>query len=264
MAIKIRYLGISAFEITTEKGLKIFMDPFIEGERPPPNPFAPIKAEDITKADLILVSHGARDHIGDTVDIAKRTGAIVVCGGDVKEHVIRKGVSTDKIVQVTPGGTIKELGIKVACVEAKHASIFKSNGVVLSGPPLGYVVYVEPGLRIYHAGDTGLFGDMKLIGELHRPNIGMIPVGDIVPSAEFGPEHAGSVMLPYDAALAANWIGLEIAIPMHYPPPPAPASRNPELFSEFMKVLALHTRVLPMKPGETYKFEKRFITELVE
>ncbi len=231
---KIRSLGVSAFEIVTEGGLKILIDPLLNK-----NPMCPIKPEDVDELDLILVTHGAWDHLGDAVELAKRTGAILLAGHDVRTHALRNGVPKEQILGTQPGATREVKGVRIRATVAHHISFFESEkDIYLSAPPLGYVITTEEGRRIYHAGDTCLFQDMKLIAELCRPQMLLIPVDAVLPEAP-------AELSPLDAALATQWIGPEVVVPMHY----YPGSKNPEIFADIASKLSPWTKVLLRPEG---------------
>lgn len=194
MSLKITYFGHSAFAL--EHGqTRVLIDPFITG-----NPLAEragIKAG-AQDATAIVLTHGHGDHIGDTIPIAKRTGATVYCSWEIHEHLQEQGV--ERTEPGNPGGRIGAPWGWVAFTQAFHSSSL--NGRYL-GQPMGAVVRLGE-KTVYHCGDTGLFSDMKLLGEIYRPDAAMIPVGD---RFTMGPELA---------TRAAEFIGAPVAIPIHY------------------------------------------------
>lgn len=239
MSVKLTYLGISAFELTTEKGRKILIDPCISR-----NPTCPVKVKDIKEIDLILVTHGAWDHLGDTIEIARNTNSKLICGSDVKAHAIKNGIPKENIESLPWGGLcthfMNSLGIKVRAVESKHTSFLESNGEHLSSPPLGYVIYADPNVRIYHPGDTALFSDLKLIGEMCRPNIALFPVGA-------SSENGHIEITPIEAAIAIGWIGPNIAIPIHYV-----HESDAREFIEQARTIAPNVKTIHLTPGASF------------
>ena len=232
--VKLRFLGVSAFEIETAGGFRILIDPYITG-----NPSCPIEVGEIEACDLILVSHGSWDHMGDSVDLAKRTGATFMSGNDVRTHALRHGLPKEQILSTQPGATREIGGVRVRATDAHHTSFFESEpGLYFSAPPLGFVITTEENIRIYHPGDTCIFTDMKLIAELCHPQIAMMPVDAVIPEAP-------AEMSPLDAALATQWIGPDLVIPMHY----YPESKNPEEFEKLAGILAPGTQVLSRPEG---------------
>ncbi|MBC7092061.1 MAG: metal-dependent hydrolase, partial [Nitrososphaeria archaeon] len=207
MTIKLKFYGISFFEIEAN-GVKIVVDPCIEG-----NILCPIRVEDLKQVDLILVTHGAPDHMGNAIEIQKRTGATLVSGPGVREHAIRSGVNKDDTISVLWGDFIEVKGVKIQCVECRHISFFKSGDIFISDLPLSFIIGPEEGVRIYNMGDTALFSDIRLIGELYQPNIMLVPIGG-TPKLTGGWTH----LAPREASLAVQWVHPEIVIPTHFDP----------------------------------------------
>jgi L-ascorbate metabolism protein UlaG (beta-lactamase superfamily) len=237
--VKIRFLGVSAFEIETEDGTRILIDPYITG-----NPDCPISADEITSADLVIVSHNSWDHLGDAFALAKRTGAALLAGNDVRALAEREGFPRSQILSTQPGATREVGSVRVRATVAHHTS-FGSPGkdIYMSASPLGFVITTGDGIRIHHPGDTCLFSDLKLIAELCHPQILMIPVDAVIPTAP-------KEMSPLDAALATQWIGPDVVIPVHY----YPESPNPEEFQKHAETLAPGTRVL-LRPKGWFSYE---------
>lgn len=215
MATQIRFFGVAAYELITGQGQHILLDPFLDE-----NPGSPVKSADLEQVDLVLVSHAAFDHLGDTEAIARRTGAPVVCGGEVKAYLTAKGISADQVRATTWGIAVEVAGIKVQPVECHHWSQLQMpDGTYASGVPMGFVVYADPGVRFYHYGDTAIFSDLRLIGELYQPTIGCVGITNPVEilSRIGGAGHMLSAeMSPREGALAAQWLGLDIVLPCHY------------------------------------------------
>ena len=221
-SVKVAYFGAAAFKITTATGKKILVDPYI-GD----NPLCTQDLEYFYDADLILVSHGAFDHLGDTVALMKGSTADLLCGPEVQQHCCELGVPKERI-KITVSGDEKDYdGIHIKTVHARHISRFQSGTQIYSGEPMGFVISTENNIRIYHMGDTSLFGDLKLIGMLYRPHILLIGISKVA-------EGYPSEMNPREAALATLWVGPEVVIPTHYPP----GSDEPAKFSQAVKVIA--------------------------
>ena len=227
------YLGHSTFKIVTETGTTIYLDPFIEG-----NPDCPILLEDIQEADIILVTHGAFDHMGQAVELARRTGSLLVSGPDVRVHAIAEGVPEDRTRVLAWGGELELLDVKVKSLKADHLSFFKSGDGYLSSIAMSFLVTTRDQLRIYAAGDTSIFYDLQLFGQLYRPHIGLLPVG--------GFPGYFTELSPPEAALAAKWLCVDIAIPIHYPA----HQQEGELFAKICKETAPQVRVDLLKPGD--------------
>jgi L-ascorbate metabolism protein UlaG (beta-lactamase superfamily) len=215
MGTKIRFLGVAGYELITSKNQHILVDPFLDE-----NPGAPCKSHELEQVDLICVSHAAFDHLGDTEKIAKRTGAPVICGGEVKAYLMAKGLPSDQLRATVWGIAVEVAGIKVQPVECHHWSqIRMPDGTFASGLPMGFVIYTDPGVRFYHYGDSAIFSDLKLIGELYKPTIGAIGIAnpvEILHMIDAPGKMLTAEMSPYEGALAAQWLGLKTVLPCHY------------------------------------------------
>lgn len=191
---KLTYYGHDAFLLETEKA-KIFFDPFLSG-----NPHATVKPSDV-KADYVLVSHGHPDHLGDSVEIAKRNNATIIAPFELAMYCQNLGASVHPMH--IGGGYNFPFG-RVKLTIAHHGSAFPTDeGMVYTGNPCGFIVNAD-GKIIYHAGDTGLFYDMKLIGDMYNIDICLIPIGD------------NFTMGISDAVRAVELLKPGLAIPMHY------------------------------------------------
>lgn len=215
MTTTIRFFGVAAYEIITSSGQHILIDPFLDE-----NPGSPIKSDQLEQVDLIIVSHAAFDHMGDTEAIAHRTGAPVICGGEVKNYLVANGISEHQVRATTWGIRVEVAGIEVQPVECHHWSQIKMpDSTLASGVPMSFVIYADPGVRFYHYGDTALFSDLKLIADLYQPTIGCIGVSNPVEilSRVSGPGRlVTGEMSPREAALAAQWLRLKTVLPCHY------------------------------------------------
>ncbi|HXG89690.1 MAG TPA: metal-dependent hydrolase [Vicinamibacterales bacterium] len=227
-SLAITWLGHSSFSLRTPGGKSLLFDPWYTG-----NPSFPESARP-TKADLILVSHGHSDHITDAAAMAKTTGATVVAMFEITAWLGIKGVQ--HVEPMNKGGTIETKGLRITMTDAKHSSSFDDNGIVYLGEPAGFVVKLENGQTIYFAGDTSLFGDMKLIGELYQPDIAFLPIGDRF------------TMGPDTAAMAARWLGVKQVVPMHWGTFPL-LTGTPDQLQQHLSGTSI--QVLELKPGET-------------
>jgi L-ascorbate metabolism protein UlaG (beta-lactamase superfamily) len=235
--VDIRYLGTSCFELITTSGKRAIVDPFLDG-----NEHAAVGSADIDALDLIVVSHGGFDHLGDAFALAQRTGAMLFASADAAIAAKLEGVPEEQVFPMVSGAYREHAGFWVQAVPARHGSITRlSNGGFISGEPLGFVVNEvgADGPLVYHSGDTSLFTDLKLIAELYHPTVGLICVG--------GVDHLPHEMTPEQAAIAADWLGLQHAIPMHL----VPRSGDGEAFQAALAERAPDMRVDVMLPGET-------------
>ncbi|MBM3738513.1 MAG: metal-dependent hydrolase [Acidobacteria bacterium] len=242
----IRFFGVSGYEIVNGRGQRILIDPFLDE-----NPGCAVKSAQLGRPDLILVTHAAFDHLGDTEAIARRTGAPVVCGGDTRAYLLAKGIPGSQVRATIWGVAVEVAGIRVQPVECHHASnITLPNGSIASAPPLAFVVHVSDALRFYHHGDTGLFSDMKLIAELHKPNVGAVGValpGEIMHRFAGAGKMVTGEMTPREAVMATEWLGLETVLPCHYIDPKSAHVR------EFARLMTGRgARVVILGPGETH------------
>lgn len=214
-ATQIRFFGVAAYEIVTSAGQHIVLDPFLDD-----NPGSPVKSHELERVDLILVSHAAFDHLGDTEAIAKRTGAPVVCGGEVKAYLVAKGVPAEQVRATTWGIAVEVAGVRVQPVECRHWSqISMPDGTFASGVPMAFIVYADPGVRFYHYGDTAIFSDLKLQAELYHPTVGCVGVAnpqEILYRNPMPGRMLTAEMSPREGVLAAQWLGLETVLPCHY------------------------------------------------
>lgn len=228
--MKITFLGHAGFIL--EGSSTLIIDPFITG-----NPVATVNPGDL-KADLVLVSHGHGDHLGDAVKIAKQSNATVVSVFEIANYAARQGANSHPM---HIGGSHQFDGVKVKLTPAWHGSGFYTdeNGPAeYLGTPCGFILAMD-GKTIYHAGDTGLFGDMELIGRRHPLDIALLPIGD------------NFTMGPDDALEAVKLLKPNIVIPMHYNTWPLIAQDA----EEFKKDVERETpaKVIILKPGESYQ-----------
>jgi L-ascorbate metabolism protein UlaG (beta-lactamase superfamily) len=229
-ALSITWLGHGTFLLVSPGGKRILVDPWLEG-----NPSCPAKYKKIEAADLILITHGHFDHVSDAVPVARATGAVVVGIFELCAWLERKGLQN--LSPMNRGGTQEVAGIKVTMVPAVHSSAFIEDGqTVYLGEPSGYVLRFENGRTVYFAGDTALFGDMRLIKDLYAPEIAFLPIGD---HFTMGPEAA---------ARAAEMLGVRQVVPMHYGTFPI-LTGTPARLRELVEPLGID--VLELKPGET-------------
>jgi L-ascorbate metabolism protein UlaG (beta-lactamase superfamily) len=220
---ELQYLGHSCFLIETGN-MNILIDPYIKG-----NPKSPVKIKDLRNIDVILVTHGHDDHLGDAVEIAERNGSKIIAIFELANLL------GENAIGMNIGGTISlSKNVSVSMVSAQHSSSYKGK---YAGPAVGYVISVN-GMNIYHAGDTGIFYDMELIGTIFDVDVALLPIGDVY------------TMGPEAAAYACKLIKPQIAIPMHHGTFEH-LSGNPKAFKELAE--QGKTKVKIMEPGEKIK-----------
>ena len=172
------------------------------------NPLSPRSADSVQRCDLLLVTHGHGDHVGDAVALASRLAPAWPCMHEMSLWLSRRlPGGSDAVTGMNKGGTVELAGVKVTMTGADHSSGDWNPGgetTLYLGEPAGFVIELENGFKIYHAGDTGVFGDMRLIGELYRPDIALLPIG------------GHFTMGPREAALAVELLGVNHVMPIHY------------------------------------------------
>ena len=246
--IEVQWLGQSTTKITTLTGKVIVIDPFMVNN--PKTPVAYKNLDAIGKVDVILVTHGHGDHTGDVAELAKRTGATVLGSGGLIQTMMDLGwVAPEKAVRFGKGGKVQPAGpqITITQTQAQHTSEItvvdpatKKSTTYPAGEPTGFIVEMENGFKLYHMGDTGLFGDMRLIGEYYKPDLIMIPIG------------GHFLMDPKDAAYATSqMLKPKYAIPCHYGTFPV-LKGTPQ---EYQAALGqTTTQVFPISPGDKLQF----------
>ena len=252
MSVSIQFFGAAAYLIVTATGTRVLIDPFLNQ-----NAYSPVKAADLERVDLLLLTHNAFDHFGDAPEIVGKHRCPVICAKDVMHRLERYHGVDSSLFRVTIWGFLmEEAGVRVRTIESRHWSFAAMpDGQLLSGPALGFIVEAAPDVRIYHPGDTALTSDMKLWGELYKPTVGLmhvtLPEGEGVSLPHMHCYKTGEIT-PQEAWLASQWLGLEHVIVSHYVDP---GCRDVEEFLEIAKRMdrqdGLAPRVTVMAPGET-------------
>ncbi len=228
---KLTWLGHATFKITMPSGGVVLIDPWVMG-----NPVCPEALKKFDRIDVILITHGHFDHIADAVALAKQHKPRVVAIYETCAWLESKGV-TDTL-PMNKGGTQRVGEIEVTMVQAVHSCGILDDGKILyGGEACGYVVRLPGGLRLYHAGDTTVFGDMKLIGELYAPDLACLPIGDLF------------TMSPREAALALRLLNVRQVVPMHYGTFPA-LTGTPDALRDLTQDIA-GLEIHALRPGET-------------
>ncbi len=230
LGVSITWIGHGTVLYRSPKGKTVLVDAWVDG-----NPAAPPAAKALPKLDLVLITHGHGDHVDDLASIAKKHNPDIVCIYELAHFYEAKG--WQKIHGMCKGGTLPLHGLKVTMVHAVHSnSVVDGDRVLPAGDAAGFVIEFESGTRVYHAGDTDVFSDMKLIGEIYRPTIAALPIGDLY------------TMGPLQASYAAKMLGVNYVLPIHHSTFPALTGT----LAEFQKRLeGSGIEVLAVKPGES-------------
>ncbi len=227
--VSVTYYGHSAFKLVGG-GVSVAIDPWLS------NPALHTPVEQVGQVDIILVTHGHADHVGETVALALKTGATVVAIHELSQILAEQGVA--QVVGMNKGGTVALAGLKVTMTQAVHSSTMAVAGKMIPcGEAGGFVVQFPNGFTVYHAGDTAVFRDMELIRELYSPDLALLPIG------------SHYVMNPTEAALACRLRKPQWVIPMHYGTFPVLTGTPAELM-ELLKDTP-EIKVIVLKPGET-------------
>lgn len=228
--VTITWLGHGTFLFETPSGKRILLDPWLDG-----NPKFPEQLKDqvTTNVDAIALTHGHFDHVNDVVGIAQQTRAPIVCIFDMVPWLTKQGLAEDQLMGFNMGGMVEAAGVKFTMTPAVHSSsnTDSAGNIIYLGQSAGFVMEFEDGTVVYHTGDTCVFGDMKIFGELYAPDVAIMPIG------------GWFTMGPKQAAYAARLINAPRVIPEHYGTFPilkgTPAELQQELSSRNIEVIAL-------------------------
>jgi len=246
--VKVHWLGHATVKITSVEGKVIVIDPFLVRNSKTPERYKSLEA--LGKVDLILVTHAHYDHIADAPALAKMHNAPVWGPPGLAQSFVALGMLPGELApRMNKGGTVTPLGpkIKFTMTRAEHSSelVWKNpatgkDEIHVGGEPVGWIVELENGFKIYHAGDTGLFADMRFIGEYYKPDLALLPIG------------GHFVMSPVDAAYATNtYLKPKFALPIHYGTFP-PLKGTPAEYQAALGQTA--TKVFPIDPGVELTF----------
>ena len=227
MAGTLTWLGHASFRLDSPGGKRIYVDPWLG------NPKCPESEKHPERVDVIALTHGHSDHVGETVALWKRFRPRVVALVELRGWLASQGLDEDMASSPNKGGTVDVGGVKITLTDANHSSS-GPNGEYL-GEPAGLVIELEDGTTVYFAGDTNVFGDMRLIGEIYRPGLAVLPIGDHF------------TMGPREAAVALELLGVTRCVPCHYGTFPL-LSGTPE---ELRRLAPAGVEIVSLKPGET-------------
>jgi len=226
--LELTWLGHASFRFDTPAGKRIYVDPFLHG-----NPKCPENELEPERADLIALTHGHGDHVGDTVAIAQKFGCPVVAPLELRGSLTGQGLPDDMTQGPNKGGTVEFAGVRITVTDANHSSSGESGEYL--GEPAGLVVRIPDAPTLYFAGDTNVFASMSLIQRLYAPDVAVLPIGDFF---TMGPEEAG---------LALELLGSKRCVPCHYGTFPVLVG-TPEQLREHAPS---GVEILTPEPGET-------------
>jgi L-ascorbate metabolism protein UlaG (beta-lactamase superfamily) len=226
MAVPLTWLGHASFRLDSPGGKRIYVDPWLSG------PTCPESEKEPERVDLIAVTHGHGDHVGDTVELWRKFVPPVIALVELREWLAGQGLPEDMSQGPNKGGTVDVDGVKVTLTDANHSS--STNDGTYAGEAAGIVLELEDGFTLYFAGDTNVFGDMALIRRIYEPDIAVLPIGDHF------------TMGPREAAVALELLGVKRCVPCHYGTFPILVGTPEEL-----RALAPGVEVIAPQPGET-------------
>jgi len=222
------WLGHGTFRLDSPGGKRIYIDPWLG------NPKCPEGEKEPERVDVIALTHGHDDHLGQTIELAQKFECPVIALLELRDWLATQGVHHDDAEAPNKGGTVEVAGIKITLTDAKHSSsVFRDDKIIYLGEPAGLVIEVEDGRKVYFAGDTCVFGDMQLIGRIYQPDLAVLPIG------------GHFTMDPREAAVALELLGTKRCLPCHWGTFPLLAGNPDEL-----KKLAPDAEILTPEPGE--------------
>lgn len=231
---RITWYGHATFLYETPGGKRIMVDPWVQN-----NPSCPDSLKKVEKLDAMLITHGHFDHIGDAVQVAKDASPEMVVGiFETYTWLEKKGVQG--CMGMNKGGSADVVGVRVTMLHADHSCGIQDDdgSIIYGGEAVGYFMEMENGFRVYQSGDTAIFGDMRLYGELFKPELAVLPIGDLF------------TMDPRQAAYACEMLGVKWVIPSHYGTFPA-LTGTPSQLRDELKKRGYECEVIELKPGET-------------
>lgn len=227
------YLGHATVRCDLPGGEVVLIDPWVQN-----NPACPERLKQLDRLDAVLITHAHYDHIGDAVELCKRHKPRVAACFEICNWLSGKGVENCSGMNI--GGCQEVLGLSVTMVRADHScGISDGDQILYGGVAAGFVVRLPGGYTFYHSGDTALFSDMQLIGEIHRPELAFLPIGDLF------------TMDPQQAARACRFLGIRKVIPIHWGTFPL-LTGTPEKLRDALGDHGISCEMIALKPGESY------------
>lgn len=234
LGVRITWLGHATFLLTGPDGETVLVDPFVVS-----NPSCPEKLQSFSRLDVIAITHGHLDHMADAAQIYHQHQPVVVAIVEVAVWLRGQGIPPEAVTEMNKGGTVDVGGVKITMVDANHsAGIVEGDQMLYGGEPAGLIFTFSNGTRVYHAGDTNVFSDMQLIGELYHPDIALLPIGDHY------------TMGPFEAAKACELLAVPRVVPMHYGTWPILVGTPAQLRQECAQ-RGVNVEVMALEPGDT-------------
>jgi L-ascorbate metabolism protein UlaG (beta-lactamase superfamily) len=235
----ITWLGHASLLLTTSTGARLAIDPWLEG-----NPSLPDEWRTLDGLDGVLVTHGHFDHLTDVANVARANSVPTVSNPEIAAYLATQGV--EERIEMNKGGTIELAGVRLTMVSADHSSgitVGEGQPMIEGGEPAGLILRASDMPTLYVAGDTGVFGDMALIGELYAPSVGVLPVE--------GHYNMG----PFEAAHACRLLGIERVVPVHWGTFPI-FTGTPERLRDELETLGVDCEVAELAPGGTLELRR--------
>lgn len=240
----VMWLGQATLLLTSRRGTRVIIDPWLEG-----NPKTPPALRDVGPVDLIMVSHGHRDHIADAPSLALKSGAPVIATSEVGAYLESMGI--ENRIEMNKGGTVTVQDLAVTMVHADHSSGIRGGQDqpnIVGGEPVGFIIRSDENETLYIAGDSNVFGDMTLIHDLYAPRLGFIPI-----DGRFN-------MGPYEAAYAVELLGLRRVVPVHYGTFPT-FKGTPDDFARELKKRTVECEMCALNPGQSVALKSNATAE---
>ena len=246
MSIDLRYLGWSAIEVTVEDGRRLLLDPYLSGRPNEGIAPSPARLEEYDDVDFVLVTHIAQDHLGQAFDVLGRSQATLVCDVATRFAALAAGIASERIFHMVPGVQFAFNGLLVKALPAEHLSFQKlGENAYISAPPLSYLVTTPGGIRVFFGGDTSISANHQLFGRLYKPHVAVLGVGGVEIHGQSFTE-----LYPDEAALVAKWLGVKVALPIHY------RFDEGATFVKELKRQAPRVEPALLKAGESYRFSQ--------